>query len=447
MKKIVLALAAMAFVFSSCVKNDPYVEPKGSSLYGKLFLNEVNGTGGVDQLDANKYVELYNSTDADISLNNFVMEYGGKETWRGRAEDVVPAKGYKLIQGTKTTYPGMSQGLSCRNANVNLSLLDADGNVVDYYEKLEDLNGQPLEQMDHMRIPDGGTWYFVDISAQSPGAANLTDPKDPAVKGAMSSMEEGLKIESVTVSTANPTPDDDVTIDAKITDVNVISSVALKWKKNGTDQPDVAMTKNAGGLYEATISKQAAGTVVDWTVLATNNKGNTATETGTITWATLAADYSNLVLNEIDGIAKAIELYNKGAVAIPLAGVTLWKNIDTPPSASAAWWTGSAASGSIAPGAYVVIYQTGFNPGGADVPGFVGANGISPKQTLKFDLLDPSNQNLGEFVRGASPWQTAISDVSPNSYQRIPNGTGSWQQAPSTIGTANAASGTDIPAN
>ena len=616
MRKVLLALAAMAVVVSSCVRNDPYIEPKGSEFYGKLFINEVNGTGGPSQLDAEKYVEFYNKTDADINLKGFVLDYGGKTTWTGKDGDVVPAHGYKLLKGSKNS-GDMSQGLSSRNANVNLTLFDTGGAVVDYYEKVEDLNGTPLEQMDHMRIPDAGKWYFVEISAQSPGAANLTDPNDPAVKGEMPSMEKKLTVESVTVTPSAPTPDDAVVFLAKVTDVNVINSVVLKWTLNGTVQTDITMNKNANGLYEATIAKQADGAVAEWTVLATNNKGNTANATGTVKWIapvvgvdytklkinevsgvgadsekfyelintgtvdinllgckiyynansatggtvptgdgnltwtglntqiaqagslfsligrdnpagtspgsfttgltaarilvitlkdpdgnvldqciraedtgayaftdksfsripdgtgsfyfttptpnvmngtdatgltlvpvtqTPTPDYTKLVLNEIDGISKSIELYNTGTVALSLTGVTLWKNIDTPPSGTA-WWTGTVESGSIVANSYVVIYQTGQNPGGSDVAGFVGASGISPKQTLKFELLDPNGQSLGVFVRGVSPWGTGISDVTPNSYQRIPNGTGNWQQAAATVGSVNAATGTAIPQN
>ena len=151
-------------------------------------------------------------------------------------------------------------------------------------------------------------------------------------------------------------------------------------------------------------------------------------------------DYSQLVLNEIDGNSKSIELYNKGTVAIPLTGVTLWKN-----ETGTAWWTGSAASGSIDPDSYVVIYQTTKNPGGSDVAGFIGANGISTGQTLKFELRDPDRNSLGIFQRGGPTWSQDISSVGSNSFQRIPNGTGDWKQALPTIGTVNAENGTDIP--
>jgi len=604
MQKIFLAIVAIvAVVFTSCVKNDPYVEPKGSELQGVLFFNEVNGTGIVPPDTAanaaEKYVELYNSSGADISLKDFNVDYGGKISWTGRDGDIVPAHGYFVIKGTKTTYPGMSSGLSANNGNVNMTLFDTGGGIVDYYEKIPDTNApDPLEDMVHMRIPDGGTWYYVDLSGRSPGAANLSDPTNPAVKEKMPAMEKKLSIESVTVTPTAPTPDDNVNFAAKVTDVNVISSVVLKWKVNGTAQADISMNKNdASGLYEATIPKQAAGAVVDWTVTATNNKGNTAEATGTVSWS-VQADYSklkinevsgvgldtdkfyelintgtsdiplggcqifynanavtggtlptgdgsltwtglstqvaqagklfcligrdnpagtnpgsfttgltaariliitlkdpagnvidkciraedtgfyvftdksfsripdgtgpfyfttptpnvlngsdatgltvlptkpeDLSLNEVDGNGKFVEIYNKSAAAVSLEGVTLVKN------ESGVWWTGAAGL-TISAGGYYVVAQSG---GTTTFDENTGASGISPKQTLKFELKNSSGDVIDQFSRGVTPWGTAISDVTPNSFSRCPDGTGDFKLATPSPKAANPATGDDIP--
>lgn len=441
MQKIIYALAAVIFVLSSCVQNDPYVPQQGSELNGKLFINEVNGTGGPSGDDAAKYVEFYNNTDADISLENCVLEYGGKATWQGKAADVVPPRGYFLIQGAKTTYPGMSQGLSSRNPNVNLSLFDANGNSIDYYEKVADLIGTPLESMDHMRIPDGGKWYYVGLSGETPDAPNLTDPNDPAVQGEMPSMEKKLRIESVTVTPTSLTPEDNAVFVAKVFDVNTISLVKLQWTVNDATQvSELTMTKNADGLYEGTIDKQVDGTVVHWTVIVTNDQSNTAQQSGTINWAAPAiptGDYTKLVLNEVDGINKTIELYNNGSVALSLEGVQIVKLADD----ISDWWIGTAVTGSIPAGGYILLS----NNLSEDDPLF-GDGGISPKKSVQFDLYDPAGEKIDTFLRGdASALDSSISDVSPNSYQRIPDGTGDWKLAEPTNGAANADSGTDIP--
>ena len=437
MKKTIFTLLSITIIFGSCVKNDPYEEVGSSELKGNLFLNEVNGTGGPSQLDTEKYVELYNKTNAIINLKDFSLDYGGTETWRGRADDVVPANGYKLIKGSKTTYPGMSTGLSSRNANVNLTLLDPSGNIVDYYEKIEDLNGKPLESMDHLRIPDGGKWYYVEISAQSPGTANLSDPNHPAVRGAMPAMEKGLRIEEVNVSNTRPTPNDAVTIVATVTDVNEITSVVLKWKLNNADQPNKSMTKE-GSLYSASIDKQPDGAVVAWTVEATNNKGNVATQTGTITWTAEIVDYSGLKLNEVSGVGddgdKFYELINLGSSDINLAGCTLHYNANgstggvLPTGDGNLTWTGSASQVIEAGKLFVLM--------GRNQPGSF-TTGLTAQRILIITLKDPAGNVIDQCIRAEDTGKYAFTD---KSFSRIPDGTGPFYF---TTPTPNVMNGTD----
>ncbi|MCL1973922.1 MAG: lamin tail domain-containing protein [Bacteroidetes bacterium] len=444
MKKTILALAAITLIFSSCVKNDPYEEPENSELKGNLFLNEINGTGGPSQLDTEKYVELFNKTNAAINLKDFSLDYGGTETWRGRADDMVPAHGYKLIKGAKTTYPGMSTGLSSRNANVNLTLLDPSGNIVDYYEKIEDLNGKPLESMDHMRIPDGGKWYFVEISAQSPDAPNLTDPNHPSVRGAMPAMEKGLRIDEVMVSNTRPTPADAVTIVAKVTDVNEITSVVLKWKKDGASQTDIAMelsiTVLPGGGYVAAIPNQPDGTVVEWTVVAANNKGNTATESGSITWTAEIIDYSGLKFNEVSGAGndedKFYELINTGSTPINLAGCTIHYNANganggvLPTGEGNLTWTGSATQIIEAGKLFCLI--------GRNTPGSF-TTGLTAARILIITLKDPAGNILDQCIRAEDTGKYAFTD---KSFSRIPDGTGPFYfttPTPNVMNGSNAA--------
>lgn len=148
--------------------------------------------------------------------------------------------------------------------------------------------------------------------------------------------------------------------------------------------------------------------------------------------AEVGIDYSFLVLNEVDGINKQVELYNSGNVDIPLNGVKLLKNEEI-------WWTGVEESGVVAPGSYVLIVQKNSNIY------LNGASGISPKQVLKFELLDPNDASLGVFQRGTGVWGDGLSDTAPNSYQRIPNALGDFKMALPTPGAANASAGNEIP--
>ncbi len=150
-------------------------------------------------------------------------------------------------------------------------------------------------------------------------------------------------------------------------------------------------------------------------------------------------DYSVLILNEVDGVNKVVELYNSGEEAVPLKDVYIVKNDET----AALFWEGGNASGSIAAGGYVLI-------GEGEGAGFTASGGISAKKNVKFELFDPDDNSLDGFLRidpGVIAIDADCSDAAPNSFQRIPNATGEWMMALPTNGAANAATGTAIPAN
>lgn len=245
-------------------------------------------------------------------------------------------------------------------------------------------------------------------------------------------------IEKVEYAPMKVTPDDDVTVTATITDLQGVTTAKIQYKVNGGSQSEVTMTKGSGDTYTGVIPKQADKAVVVFTVSADNKAGiNIVSNEQTYTVGAPPVDYTKLVLNEIDGNSKAIELYNIGTVALSLKGVSLIKNNDT----SKPWWTGTDESGIIPAGGYVVIIQS--NP---DNPHLSGGAGISPKQNLKFELLGPDGASLGVFLRGdESALGGGISDTAKDSYQRIPNGTGDWKLAAPTNGAANPSTGKDIP--
>ena len=435
MKKIFFALAALSIVFSSCVVNDPPPPPAGESeLKGKLFINEVNGWPSDDP---SKNFELYNNTNEAISLNNFVIFYGDRETWRGRAESVIPAKGWFLIQGANAGYPGLNTGLSNRNPNVSLTFFDDEGNMIDFYEKVEDLRSTPLEFMSHMRVPDGGKWYFVPTDNATPGVANPTTP--PAGSTEMAPMEKGLRIETVTVSANTPAPDDAVTITARVTDVTAITSVVLKWKKDNVDQTDIEMTKGEESNYTATIPGQPDGTVVAWNIVATNDKGRTATTaTETITWATLTGDYTKLKLNEVSGVGddpdKFYELINTGTAPINLAGCQLFYNANgstggtMPEGDGSLTWTGNADQ-VIQPGGLLSLI-------GRNTPGSF-TTGLTAGRILKITLKDPTGNVLDLCIRGED---TGIYAFTDKSFSRIPDGTGPFYFTDPTPNVTNGTS-------
>ncbi len=236
-------------------------------------------------------------------------------------------------------------------------------------------------------------------------------------------------ISSVMQTPGAVTPTDEVTVTANVMN---ISEAKLVYTVNGGAAQTVTMTGN-GNAFTGTIPAQADGAKVVWYVEAGGQK--TAPKEYTVSAESF--DYSNLVLNEVDGVNKTVELYNKGEQTLPLTGVVLIKNDEA--AAADIWWTGDGASGTIAPGGYVVIKEGG-------TPGFSGNGGISPKKNVKFELFDPQGGSLGAFLRSSTvAIDAGMSDVGANSFQRIPNGTGPWMMATPTNNAANPATGTAIP--
>ena len=150
-----------------------------------------------------------------------------------------------------------------------------------------------------------------------------------------------------------------------------------------------------------------------------------------------------LVINEVDGIGKFVEIYNNGTETESLAGLTLVKN------ETQTWWTGAAGL-TLAPGKFYTIAQSG---GAAGADEYTGANGISPKQNLKFELKKSGGTVMDNFVRtNGKAWGDAVTPAydatgTNYSFSRVPNGIGSFQLTVPSCNASNNESKGDIITN
>ncbi len=152
-------------------------------------------------------------------------------------------------------------------------------------------------------------------------------------------------------------------------------------------------------------------------------------------------DYTNLVLNELNGDTKFIEFYNKGNLDLSMEGMFITKDgVEDDIK-----WTGDATIVVPAHG-YVVLYSADV---AADHPE-LGENmffnsGLSAKKTVRIALYMADGTERDVFTRGTTgEWGQTISNVAPQSYARTPDG-GDWKLAEATPGAANPATGDDIP--
>jgi hypothetical protein len=152
-------------------------------------------------------------------------------------------------------------------------------------------------------------------------------------------------------------------------------------------------------------------------------------------------DYTNIVLNELNGTDKFIELYNMGSLDLVLTeGMYLEKDDKTDPV-----WVSDGTITVPAHG-YVVLYSEDLlNPDEPQYPeSIVFHSGLSAKKTIRFALFMPDGTQRDIFTRGTTgEWGQTISAVE-GSYARTPDG-GDWKLAEATPGAANPATGEDIP--
>ncbi len=153
-------------------------------------------------------------------------------------------------------------------------------------------------------------------------------------------------------------------------------------------------------------------------------------------------DYTNIVLNELNGTTKFIEIYNKGELELSLEGMYITKDGNE----TDIKWTGDASHVIPAHG-YIVLYSIDTQLDHPELPDNMFFNsGLSSKKTVRIALYMADGTERDVFTRGSTgEWGLTISDVKPQSFARTPDGNGDWKLADETPNAANPATGDDIP--
>ncbi len=216
MKKIftLAAMAAFVFAFNSCEQNDPTVEGSGEGTKEPtetatgVVLNELSGIK-IDGVKT-KYIELYNTSDKEVSLEGMTLvkydvgKEGGKSTtWTGAKGMKIAAKGFVVLESSDMADPledgdpdykfesenHIFQGGLSAKKNIWIELYGADGKVLDEFKRGEESslgwneNSLPEDKNNTFsRCPDGtGEWaYAAPTKAKANGAKTgdiLHDPE------------------------------------------------------------------------------------------------------------------------------------------------------------------------------------------------------------------------------------------------------------------------------
>ena len=187
--------------------------------------------------------------------------------------------------------------------------------------------------------------------------------------------------------------------------------------------------------FSATIPQQPEGKYVVCSIYCLNSYG-IGSYSDQFVYKVLSAygniDYSQIVLNEIDGNRCFIEIHNRGTEDIILSRCSL--HID---ETYVAW---TAADGTeLRSGAYIVLESDSDD-------GFTGT--ITSDKNICIELTSPDGTVIDRFVRGekgTAGWGvTTLPKHSEYSFSRCPNGTGDWAYALPTKGAYNSDKADDI---
>ena len=353
--------------------------------YSGLVLNELNGN--------DKFIELYNKGTEPVSLKGVYIEKDGKNVWEAESITLEP-NGYLLLYSEDVIatdhpeYDGsglvFGSGLSAKKA-VRVQLFTPSGISIDDFNLVDYATPAPAS---YSRYPDGtGPWTYADATPKAANAQSTT------LVGGLAEPEIG------DVGGGNNKPDD------------------------GGDKPDDGGDKPDDG-----------GDKPDDGGDKPDDGGDKPDDGGD---EPIEPSEANVVLNEVDGNTKYVEIYNLGSEAVSLTGYTLWKNDEM----GASIWTGAEGLTIEADG-YVVIYS---DKSGVDVDAdYIFAGGLSPKKSVKIELKDASGNSVDVFARGPEPWDSSVSENSECSFSRVENGTGDWVYAYPTPGAANGEKVADI---
>lgn len=199
MKKFFAFAAVAALVLTGCNKEDQKIDGSGDLKDATgVVLNEVDGQ--------NKFIEFYNTTDKEISLEGvYVVKYdseksGGKSTtWTGTANIKIAAKGYVVIESSdlcdenedgvrdndyvyETEEHMFNGGLSPKK-NVKLEFYSATDKLLDTFVRGTEGAGwnqvkgyAENEDCSFSRVPDGtGEFVYAAPTKKAANGAKVAD--------------------------------------------------------------------------------------------------------------------------------------------------------------------------------------------------------------------------------------------------------------------------------
>ena len=445
-KLFYVALICLIALCNSCDGSDDD-NPPVTDLSG-LFINEVYSSNP-------DWIELYNSSSDNINISGFILQDD-----KGAAEEYIIPEGTVITSKSYLVLDAFKFGLSSSNGD-QLALLDKDRKQIDKITIPATNDGQS-----YGRVTDGSADWKI-FNKPTKGINNATviedDPEEKSdlevfINEVYSSNPDWIELynasdKEVDISGFIMQDDKGANEEFIIPEGTKISAKSYLVFNEGTDFSFGLSSTNGDKVVlldlqlsivdEVTLPKmedgKSYGRVTDgadvWKIFDKPTKGMdnaTEIEPEPEPEPVDPSLFEQIILTEICGEQKYVEIYNKGSEEVSLVGLALERN----EGASSYIFTSTDV---IPAGAYRLILFNSHPDELEDNDTYVGwdvSSGISDQQTLSIQLITISGDVVSSFQRGEFPWGTSGADREREySYSRMDDGT--WAYAGFTPGAAN----------
>jgi hypothetical protein len=232
--RLLLMLAMILNVFALAPENAL------AATSGQVVINEIAWAGSLDNSN-DEWIELYNTTNSAISLENWTIEDDTTTVYQITGGSI-PSHGYFLIESSETAV--MSQmadqiaSLSFANTGDSLVLKDASGNTIDTVNGTGGMwyagyntSKATMERIDPLVTTDNGdNWADnIDSSGDTASGGSLI-AGTPKTMNSVSTFAST----SVSLSGSTPQPGSQWTVDVDLTDVSGMLSYGVEVAYNTT---------------------------------------------------------------------------------------------------------------------------------------------------------------------------------------------------------------------
>ena len=441
------ALICIIALCNSCKNSDNDVNPPETDLT-ELYINEIY-SGNPD------WIEFYNGSTGNINISGFILQDD-----KGAAEEYIIPEGTIITSKSYLVLDAFKFGLSSSNGD-QLVLLDKDRKQIDKIIIPATKDGQSFG-----RITDGSAvWKIFDKPTKGMNNATVIEdePEEKSdlevfINEVYSSNPDWIELHNASdeeVDISGFILQDDKGADEEyiIPEGTKISAKSYLVFNEGTDfrfglsstngDKVVLLDLQLSIVDEVTLPKmedgKSFGRITDgadeWKVFDKPTKGMdnaTEIEPEPEPEPVDPSLFEHIILTEICGEQKYVEIYNKGSEDVSLLGLTIERN----EGASSYIFTSTDV---IPAGAYRLILFNSHPEELEDNDAYVGwdvSSGISDQQTLSIQLITISGDVISNFQRGVAPWGTSGAERERDySYSRMDDG--SWAYAGFTPGAAN----------